>query len=141
MIQKENRLLIDLSARLLYNVKCLVNFKGTTEVMTLKTGLPNEFGNYEFENEKCILCSNDFKPYLRSLKDMTEKEKWECIGFSRTKAISGIYDLVDFTITNPDFVDWLNSHFFDYRGLIEKGLAIRVTKENNPYKDQLGDIF
>jgi hypothetical protein len=31
--------------------------------------------------------------------------------------------------------DWLNKHHFDYRGLIEKGLAIEVTEENNPYKE------
>ena len=30
-------------------------------------------------------------------------------------------------------IDCLNAHYFDYRGLIEKGLAIEVTKENNPY--------
>ena len=33
------------------------------------------------------------------------------------------------------FQDWLNKNMFDYRGLIEKGLAIEVTEENNPYKD------
>ena len=32
-------------------------------------------------------------------------------------------------------IDWLNAHHFDYRELIEKGLAIAVTKENNPYKE------
>lgn len=32
--------------------------------------------------------------------------------------------------------DWLNAHHFDYRGLIEKGLAIKVTEDNNPYKNQ-----
>ena len=31
-------------------------------------------------------------------------------------------------------VDFYNSHHLDYRGLIEKGLAIEVTKENNPYE-------
>jgi hypothetical protein len=31
--------------------------------------------------------------------------------------------------------DWLNKKVFDYRGLIPKGLAIEVTKENNPYED------
>jgi hypothetical protein len=31
-------------------------------------------------------------------------------------------------------MDWLNERHFDYRGLIEKGLAIEVTEENNPYK-------
>ena len=30
--------------------------------------------------------------------------------------------------------DWLNAHHFDYRGLIERGLAIEVTEDNNPYK-------
>ena len=31
-------------------------------------------------------------------------------------------------------IDWLNAHHFDYRGLIPKGLAISVNKNNNPYK-------
>lgn len=31
-------------------------------------------------------------------------------------------------------IDWLNAHHFDYRGLIPKGLAIAITKENNHYK-------
>ena len=31
--------------------------------------------------------------------------------------------------------DFLLAHHFDFRGLIEKGLAIEVTEENNPYKD------
>lgn len=31
-------------------------------------------------------------------------------------------------------IDWLNKNMFDYRGLIPKGLAIAVTKDNNPYK-------
>ena len=30
-------------------------------------------------------------------------------------------------------LDWLNKNYFDYRGLIEKDLAIKVTKNNNPY--------
>jgi hypothetical protein len=37
-------------------------------------------------------------------------------------------------IGSADFIDWLNAHHFDYHNLIEKGLAIEVTKENNPYK-------
>ena len=31
-------------------------------------------------------------------------------------------------------IDWLNAHHFDYRGLIDKSLAVEVTEENNPYK-------
>ena len=33
-----------------------------------------------------------------------------------------------------EIVDYLNKKMFDWRGLIPKGLAIEVTKENNPYK-------
>ena len=28
-----------------------------------------------------------------------------------------------------DYLDWLNAHHFDYRGLIERGLAIEAPKE------------
>ena len=36
--------------------------------------------------------------------------------------------------THWGFVDWCNKKHFDYRSLIEKGLAIKVTDENNPYE-------
>ena len=32
-------------------------------------------------------------------------------------------------------IQYLLEHHFDFRGLIEKGLAIAVTEENNPYKE------
>ena len=36
----------------------------------------------------------------------------------------------------PHFAaDWCDKNMFDYRGLIIKGLAISVTKENNPYEN------
>ena len=77
-----------------------------------------------------------FKPYLRPLSSMTDKEREEYRKFSYYGA-AGIRDN-DFTemVAVPSFekMDYLNSHHFDYRGLIEKGLAIKVTEENNPYK-------
>lgn len=36
--------------------------------------------------------------------------------------------------TTRQEIDWLDAHYFDYTGLIDKGLAIEVTKDNNPYK-------
>ena len=36
--------------------------------------------------------------------------------------------------TIVDFIDWLNKNHFDYRGLIEKGLAIEAPKDM--YKNQ-----
>ena len=32
-------------------------------------------------------------------------------------------------IVNPKAFDWLNAHYFDYRGLIEKGLALEAPKD------------
>lgn len=74
---------------------------------------------------------SEIKPYLRSMSSMTEEEKKEyellanhcmvtSIGFVHLESIS--------------LIDWLNSHHFDYRALIDRGLAIEVTEENNPYK-------
>lgn len=53
------------------------------------------------------------KPYLRSMDDMTEEEAEE---FSNM----GIVGYQNY--------DWLNSRHFDYRNLIEKGLAIKAPK-------------
>lgn len=64
------------------------------------------------------------KPYLRPLSSMTEVEKLDYQAFFN-------YDGIEYP---EEYIDWLNAHNFDYRGLIEKGLAIRVTPENNPYK-------
>ena len=88
---------------------------------------------------------NDFIPYLRPLSSMTEEEKEEFHklkqfsvtvvmpnGVSRIKP-TYIVDLEDDGDGINYLYDWLNAHHFDYRGLIEKGLAIEVTKENNPY--------
>ena len=33
------------------------------------------------------------------------------------------------------YLDWLLKNHFDFRGLIEKGLAIEVNENNNPYKE------
>ena len=59
-----------------------------------------------------ITCFN-FKPYLRSMDDMTEEEAEE---FSNM----GIVGYQNY--------DWLNAHYFDYHNLIEKGLAIKAPK-------------
>ena len=121
MTQEEKQLLlIDLFARLPYGVKCLVNFKGTKYTMTLKIGSPNSFDNWVFYNEKYSICSNDFKPYLRPMSSMTEEEN---------KKLDEIW----LKQTIKEGADYLNSIHVDYRGLIEKGLAIEVTENNNPY--------
>ena len=59
-------------------------------------------------------------PYLRPMSSMTEEEN---------KKLDEIW--LKHTIVEG--ADYLNSIHVDYRGLIKKGLAIEVNKENNPY--------
>lgn len=137
MTQEEKELLFrDLSARLPYHVKVKVWLKdGTTEEGFLD--LEHNYGDvlkdaFYFNDIK------DIKPYLRSLSSMTEEELEElntltyhniCV---QDNALCGhIYG-----VELVDIFDWLNANHFDYRGLIPKGLAIEVTKDNNPYKNE-----
>lgn len=60
------------------------------------------------------------KPYLRPMSSMTEEEKEELRNSNMVIAISTSGD-VGTTVIG---FDWLNAHHFDYRGLIEMGLAL-----------------
>ena len=63
----------------------------------------------------------NIKPYLRPMSSMTEDEKKE---FSLLGV--GIHLFKGPLIPSYDTLDWLNAHHFDYRGLIEKGLALEA---------------
>jgi hypothetical protein len=65
----------------------------------------------------------DIKPYLRPMFSMTEEEKKEYDALYTY--VEGCIDRkfkIDFSLTT----DWLNSHYLDFRGLIEKGLALEA---------------
>ena len=80
------------------------------------------------------------------MSSMTEEEKrelsakynWSIMGndISIRYHSEGYWDDDTECPTNEylQLFDWLNAHHFDYRGLIEKGLAIMVDENNNPYK-------
>ena len=123
MTQEEKELLLkDLSVRLPYGVKIYCN---EDIVMTLRQIDENCFCEC-WENEDFKCHSRWMFPYLRPMSSMTEEEENEYNSLN-------VYENGMFPHTEEAF-DWLNAHHFDYRGLIEKGLAIEVTEENNPYK-------
>ena len=135
MTQEEKELLLkDLCSRLPYNVKCLVIFDdGTKEIMTPKTGLPNSFGRWDFYNENCSGCSNNFKPYLRPMDSMTDEEKEIYKSFCdedirQLTYVQEVHPGLKQKTSCHRSIDWLNEHYFDYRGLIEKGLALEATE-------------
>ena len=123
MTQEDKELLLkDLCARLPYNVICQVEFKENgkynSKVMLLSGIFTDEA---YFTTKGGSIYSNEYKPYLLPLSSMTEEEKlmYEAL-------MIGI-DNISYML---DVIDWLNSHHFDYRGLIEKGLAIDATGLN-----------
>ena len=74
------------------------------------------------DGDYCILQNSPYtietiKPYLRPMSSMTKEEKAMYEGL-----IIGT-DNISYML---DVIDWLNSHHFDYRGLIEKGLALEA---------------
>lgn len=71
---------------------------------------------------------NDVKPYLRPMSSMTEEQYDQLYIDSRVKNDS--IDILDALANDMDAIDWLNKNHFDYRGLIEKGLAIDATNLN-----------
>ena len=127
-------LLKDLCARLPYGVICKDDY-AKVEGKLVQIGI-----NYDM----CLL-SDDYgktefayipncKPYLFPLSSMTEEQLYNNpIGFSQMLTIKADRDWENITINRRSYyklVDWFNKNNFDYRGLIEKGLAIDATSLN-----------
>ena len=116
MTQEEKQLLLaDLCARLPYGV--IVKDRNATHALSV--------GNTEFADLFSGKCN--IKPYLRPMSSMTEDEKEKY--HELCDSYYGIY------FDSIDSIDWLLKNHVDYRCLIPKGLAIAVTKDNNPYKE------
>lgn len=131
MEQEEKRQLLirDLSARLVYGVICEVRFKDMEGWKVQNMPLKGVFiDECYFSSDKGSTYSKEFKPYLRPMSTMTEKEKKELGRISCEGNIEHKYGIF------YKSQDYLNSIHVDYRGLIPKGLAIEVNDKNNPYK-------
>ena len=136
-LEEKELLFKDLSARLPYHVRCKVWLKyGTTEEGPLD--LEHNYGDVLQDAFFYHDRIKDIKPYLRPMSSMTEEEKdyvvKHSLGYTANIGGSKKDEKLYFHFKAESF-DWLNKHHFDYRGLIDKGLAIEVTKDNNPYKD------
>lgn len=133
-------LLIDLCARLPYGVKVLMddvtiglleNISIVNDIAYINKFTDNLFGTFEYNID-------EIKPYLRPMSSMTEEEEKEYRKTQITKWIKSVDCTYGGYYNHRDTLktfDWFNAHHFDYRELIKKGLAIEVTKENNPYKN------
>ena len=130
MTQEDKELLFkDLSARLPYHVRLKVWLKdGTTEegVLDLEHNYGDVLRDAFYYNK-----IKDIRPYLRPMSSMTEEEKKEYESLCILIPVNYDSDLSKYdyyTTDSIDSFDWLNAHHFDYRGLIEKGLALEAPK-------------
>ena len=147
MTQKDKELLLrDLCARLPYEVmgQCEIDASYDTSFDTIPQthkfnavvyGINEDllFVSPMIENQDELEVANeeiadgvdilDFKPYLFPLSSMTKEQKKEYQYITERWMNDPAYSI-------SDSIDWLNKHHFDYRGLIEKGLAIDATGLN-----------
>ena len=127
MTQKDKELLLkDLCARLPYGVKC-ENYNHIDGRNVFKVTDIRDSGYIcgTVNNNYCwaVFDPLELKPYLFPLSSMTEKQKKEYQYITERWMYDSSYSISDST-------DWLNKNHFDYRGLIEKGLAIDATGLN-----------
>ena len=144
MTQEDKALLLkDLCARLPYNVICQVEFKENgkykSKVMLLSGIFTDEA---YFTTKGGSIYSNEYKPYLFPLSSMTEemlkelntngffKYRDDITNVSNIESKNGIskeiYTYID--IESISFLtDYFHSNHIDYRGLIEKSLALDAT--------------
>lgn len=150
MTQEEKQLLLrDLSGRLPYGVRiaykenehdihhwtlCTLHAPHTSKDGTIiDTGSDGwidyvEYPGAGMETASRPLHLEKMLPYLRPMSSMTKEEKEEVrqrFCYEWEESIMELYYSIE--IRDFDcFIDWLNAHHFDYRELIEKGLALEA---------------
>lgn len=116
MTQEEKQLLLqDLCARLPYLVKINIRNDYTLTMEDI------ELNPYHLTTVSYDIEYRGLRPYLRSMSSMTEEERREYCN-ECNKVL-----LMRYRAENHyPVIDWLLSHHFDFRGLIEKGLALKA---------------
>ena len=130
MTQEHKELLLkDLCARLPYGIKFLReswNYEWDQELSVIE--VLEDIDKDGYINRTKVYNVEDIKPCLFSLSSMTDEQYDQLYIDSRVKEDS--IDIIDALANDMDAIDWLNKNHFDYRGLIEKGLAIDATGLN-----------
>ena len=154
MTQADKKLLLkDLCARLPYGVKVkvlnedILRYDYSSEEGGFINGIENiNDGLFVIKcrEDGYVLSYDEFKPYLLPLSSITEMlEELNTNGFfkycdtianvshleSKNGISEEIYTYIDIESISG-LMNFFNSHHIDYRGLIEKGLAIDATNLN-----------
>lgn len=137
MTEEDKNLLIqDLCARLPYGVKMQKFNEQNVFVDLYAINLNNYTIDFYTYKGKSLTIANTsklarygillYKPCLFPLSSMTEEQDKE---FALLQTNVHTSDFL-FASDCSNMINWLNKNHFDYRGLIEKGLAIDATNLN-----------
>lgn len=137
----------DISARIPYRLHCCVyNFDREVweeDDILYSYDLGGNCQTLKILNERgACLMYYQIRPYLRPMSSMTDEEKKECCSIFNNNMYQFEVDKYgDVESTEPTFekeclyydaelmaewLEWLNAHHFDYRWLINKGLALEA---------------
>ena len=147
MKQEEKELLIkDICARLPYNVVVHIDDCGIWNLRGIDHDDSAELRDRvivwhgkNYPSSKNSFPIMNCKPYLFPLSSMTDEQRKELeeLGLGYYVTCQDIDDdgymwdeKVFQMIPTTEIDDWMNAHHFDYRGLIEKGLALDATNLN-----------
>ena len=127
MTKEDKELLLkDLSARLPYGVK----FKAEDEECIRVIHYIKDEEVYIKEYRNLPYWIDTIKPYLRPMSSMTKEEKKElqeiAVALSYNKDDIMIGTQINSFRQLDGVLDLFNSHHLDWRGLIEKGLALEA---------------
>lgn len=129
MTQEEKQLLLkDLCARLPYCTKIYYYYlnKNLVEKEETRELDFSDIETLKYNNEcpQDSWCITVFKPYLRPMSSMTEEERKEFDCLTHTEFDSE--DAEVYSDCVDELIDFYNAHHLDYRGLIDKRLALEA---------------
>ena len=132
MTQEDRQILLkDLCARVPYGMKV----QYMNNIFAIEYVSPM-YGEVKLDtSDNWTVGVSEIKPYLFPMSSMTEEQEKE-YDILRDSVPTYHYEFGDVMVDDTKLcdnwksIDYLNAHHFDYRGLIEKGLAIDATNLN-----------
>lgn len=100
------------------------------------------------DNTRYVYSLHNVKPYLRPMSSMTNVEKLEFESITNKANSDKIKNVLHWDFIGEtqyfelnwfdvaEIVEWLNAHHFDYKKLIQKGLAYAATENMYNIKNQ-----
>lgn len=135
MIEEDKKLILlkDLSGRIPYSLRMHeLEPLNNIQINLYLYGVTSEGSVMCNSEEGGVVCSSvdAFKPYLFPMSSMTDEQREELNNALIQLELKAINNEIEHYKVSDFEVDFYNKHHFDYRGLIDKGLAIDAKNLN-----------